>query len=128
MNAYVIFALISSIVSIAYGAFLIAHILKKPAGNARMQEIAAAIQAGATAYLNRQYRTIGIIAVILFIILWLGLGITIAVGFLLGAIFSALAGYIGMNVCVRANVRTTEAARSGLGAALDLSFKGGSVT
>jgi len=130
MNSYVIFALVSAVIAIAYGAFLAAWIIKKPAGNVRMQEIAAAIQAGASAYLNRQYRTIGIIAVILFIILWLvpGLGITVALGFVVGAVLSALAGYIGMNVSVRANVRTTEAARNGLAAALDLSFKGGSVT
>src|ERR1700752_3534221 len=114
MNPYVIFALVSSIIAIAYGAFLASSILKKPAGNARMQEIAAAIQAGAKAYLNRQYRTIAVIAVILFIILWLALGIKIALGFIVGAILSALAGFIGMNVSVRSNVRTTEAARSGL--------------
>jgi K(+)-stimulated pyrophosphate-energized sodium pump len=128
MNSYVTFAIISSVIALGYGAFLISSILKKSAGNARMQEIAAAIQAGAKAYLNRQYRTIGIIAIILFILLWISLGIVIALGFLVGAILSALAGYIGMNVSVRANVRTTEAARSGLAAALDLSFKGGSVT
>ncbi len=95
-----------------------------------MQEIAAAIQAGAKAYLNRQYRTIGIIAVILFLILGFTpiLGWKIAIGFLVGAILSAVAGYIGMNVSVRANVRTAEAARSGLAAALSLSFKGGAVT
>jgi K(+)-stimulated pyrophosphate-energized sodium pump len=128
MNSYVIFALISSVVAIAYGAFLISSILKKPAGNARMQEIAAAIQAGAKAYLNRQYKTIGIIAVILFFILGFALTWTIAIGFIIGAVLSALAGYIGMNVSVRSNVRTTEAARNGLAAALDLSFKGGAVT
>jgi K(+)-stimulated pyrophosphate-energized sodium pump len=128
MNSYVIFALISSVVAIAYGAFLISSILKKPTGNARMEEIAAAIQAGAKAYLNRQYRTIAIIAVVLFIILAVFLGKMIAIGFIVGAVLSALAGYIGMNVSVRANIRTTEAARKGLAAALDLSFKGGAVT
>ncbi len=130
MNSYVIFALVSSVVAIAYGAFLAMSILKKPAGNDRMQEIAAAIQAGAKAYLNRQYRTIAIIAVILFLILGFVpiLGWKVAIGFLVGAILSALAGYIGMNVSVRANVRTAEAARSGLAAALSLSFKGGAVT
>ncbi len=128
MNSYVIFALISSIVAIGYGAFLISSILKKPAGNARMQEIAAAIQAGAKAYLNRQYRTITIIAIILFFILGFSLTWMIAIGFIVGAVLSAVAGYIGMNVSVRANVRTTEAARNGLAAALDLSFKGGAVT
>lgn len=128
MNSYVWFALISSVIALAYGAFLIASIMKKPTGNARMQEIAGAIQAGAKAYLNRQYRTIGIIAVILFILLWLTLGFKMAIGFVVGAILSAVAGFIGMNVSVRSNVRTTEAARNGLAAALSLAFQGGSVT
>lgn len=93
-----------------------------------MQEIAAAIQAGSKAYLNRQYRTIAIIAIILFFVLWIALNFTIAIGFVVGAVLSAIAGYIGMNISVRANVRTTEAARNGLAAALSLAFKGGSVT
>ncbi|MFA6404644.1 MAG: sodium-translocating pyrophosphatase [Candidatus Paceibacterota bacterium] len=128
MNPYIWFALISSVIAIAYGAFLISSIMKKPAGNAKMQEIAKAIQDGAKAYLNRQYRTIAIIAIILFIILWWALGIEIAAGFLVGAVLSALAGFIGMNVSVRTNVRTAEAARDGLSPALSLAFKGGSVT
>lgn len=128
MNTYITFSIISSIVAIAYGIFLISSIMKKPTGDDRMREIAAAIQAGAKAYLNRQYRTIAIIAIVLFIILWLSLNITIALGFLVGAILSALAGYIGMNVSVRANIRTTEAAKKGLAGALSLAFKGGSVT
>jgi K(+)-stimulated pyrophosphate-energized sodium pump len=128
MSHYIWFALVCSVIAIAYGAWLASSIMKKPAGNDRMKEIAAAIQAGAKAYLNRQYRTIAIIAVILFIILWIFLGITIALGFILGALLSALAGFIGMNVGVRANVRTAEAARQGLAPALSLAFKGGSVT
>ena len=128
MNSYLWFALIASVIAIAYGAFLITSIMKKPTGNDRMREIAAAIQAGAKAYLNRQYRTIAVIAVILFIILWLALGIKLALGFLVGALLSALTGYIGMNVSVRTNVRTAEAARQGLAPALSLAFKGGSVT
>jgi K(+)-stimulated pyrophosphate-energized sodium pump len=128
MNPYIWFALISSVIAIVYGTFLARSILKRSAGNERMQEIAAAIQAGAKAYLNRQYRTIAIIAVILFILLWITLGFQIGIGFIVGAILSALAGYIGMNVSVRANVRTAEAARSGLGAALSLAFNGGAVT
>lgn len=128
MSTYIWFALISSVIALGYGAFLISSIMKKPTGNDAMREIAAAIQAGAKAYLNRQYRTITIIAVVLFIILWLALGIKIAIGFIVGAVLSALAGYIGMNVSVRSNIRTTEAARSGLGKALSLAFNGGAVT
>ena len=128
MNASVIFAIVCSLIAIIYGLFSARNIIKKPAGNDRMKEIASAIQAGAKAYLNRQYKTIGVIAIILFIILWLGLNITIALGFLVGAVFSALAGYIGMNVSVRANVRTAEAAREGLSKALKLAFNGGAIT
>jgi len=128
MNSSIWFALISSVVALAYGSFLIASIMKKPTGNDRMREIAAAIQAGAKAYLNRQYRTIAGIAVVLFLILGFALNWTIAIGFIVGALLSALAGFIGMNVSVRSNIRTTEAARSGLGAALSLAFRGGAVT
>jgi K(+)-stimulated pyrophosphate-energized sodium pump len=128
MNSYIWFALIASVIAIAYGAFLASSILKKPAGNDRMKEIAAAIQAGAKAYLARQYRTIAVIAVILFIVLFIFLGFKIAIGFVIGAALSALTGFIGMNVSVRTNVRTAEAARQGLAPALSLAFKGGSVT
>ena len=130
MNQFLLFAIISSVIAIAYGLFLASSILKKSAGNARMQEIAKAIQEGAKAYLNKQYKTIGIIAVILFFIIGFipKLGWTMALGFLVGAILSALAGYIGMNVSVRANVRTAEAARNGIANALSLAFQGGTVT
>ncbi len=128
MNPSVIFAIASAIVALVYGFFLIQSILKKSAGNDKMQEIASAIQQGAKAYLNRQYKTIAVIALVLFIILWPTLGITTAMGFLVGAVFSALAGYIGMNVSVRTNIRTAEAARSGLAPALKLAFNGGAVT
>ena len=128
MSTSIIFALVTSIIALAYGAYLIKSILKKSAGNDQMREIAAAIQAGAKAYLNRQYKTIAMIAAVLFIVLWLALGITIAIGFVIGAVLSALAGYIGMNVSVRTNVRTAEAARHGLAPALSLAFKGGAVT
>lgn len=130
MNTYLVFALISSVVAIVYGLVLAKSILKKSPGNERMQEIAKAIQEGASAYLNKQYKTIGMIAVVLFVVIGLvpNLGWTMAIGFLVGAIFSALAGYIGMNVSVRANVRTTEAARGGINDALSLAFKGGTVT
>jgi K(+)-stimulated pyrophosphate-energized sodium pump len=130
MNGYIWFALIASVVAIIYGLLLARTILKKSAGNARMQEIAKAIQEGAGAYLNKQYKTIAIIAVVLFLIIGFvpKLGWTMAIGFVVGAVLSGLAGYIGMNVSVRANVRTTEAARSGLANALSLAFKGGTVT
>src|ERR1035437_9328622 len=128
MNPYITFALISSAVALVYGVLLIASILKESAGNDKMKEIAAAIQAGATAYLNRQYRTIAIIAVILFLILWKALGFTTGIGFLVGAVLSAIAGYVGMNVSIDANARTAEAARHGLAPALALAFKGGSIT
>lgn len=128
MTSYIYFAIICSIISIAYGVFLAVSIMKKSAGNERMRGIASAIQAGAKAYLNRQYRTIAVIAIILFIILGFTLGWKMAVGFLVGAVLSGLAGFIGMNVSVRANVRTAEVARQGLAGALSLAFKGGAVT
>jgi K(+)-stimulated pyrophosphate-energized sodium pump len=130
MDSFLLFAVISAVVAIVYGLFLANLILKKSPGNARMQEIAKAIQEGAGAYLNKQYKTIGAIAVVLFFIIGFvpKLGWTMAFGFLVGAFFSALAGYVGMNVSVRANVRTTEAARGGINDALTLAFQGGTVT
>lgn len=115
-------------IGIIYGLILTWKVLKAPAGNAKMQEIAAAIQQGASAYLNRQYKTVGVIAVIVAIILYFALGWKTSVGFLVGAILSASAGYIGMNVSVRANVRTAESAREGLSSALGFAFRGGAVT
>ena len=128
MDTTVIIALVASVISIAYGIFLTKSILKKSSGSEKMQEIAKAIQQGSKAYLNRQYKTIAAIGVIVFILLWIFLGVTMAVGFLVGAVFSGLAGFIGMNVAVRANVRTTEAAKQGLKKALDVAVKGGTVT
>ena len=130
MNPFIIFALVSSVVAIVYGLILIKVVLSKGTGDAKMQAIAKAIQEGAKAYLNRQYKTIGIIAVVLFLIIGFVpvLGWAMAISFIFGAILSALAGYIGMNVSVRANVRTTEEAKKGLKEALSIAFKGGSVT
>jgi K(+)-stimulated pyrophosphate-energized sodium pump len=121
-------ALGAAVLAVIYGAILIAGIMKKPVGNKKMADIALAIQDGAKAYLNRQYSTVAIVAAVLFVVLLYLLGWKAAVGFLIGAALSAAAGYIGMNVSVRANVRTAEASRKGVASGLDVAFKSGTVT
>jgi K(+)-stimulated pyrophosphate-energized sodium pump len=128
MSAGLAFAIVCGLIALVYGIWAVRSVLSESAGNERMQEIAAAIQVGAKAYLNRQYMTIGAVGVVIFVILFLLFNISVAAAFLVGAVLSGGAGYIGMNVSVRANVRTAEGARKSLAKGLDIAFKSGAIT
>jgi len=128
MSLAYILVIACGVLALAYGFITSRVVLAADAGSARMQEISSAVQLGASAYLNRQYRAIAIVGVVILIILGVLLGLHVAIGYLIGAVLSGAAGYIGMNVSVRANVRTAQASRSGLRAGLDLAFKAGAVT
>ena len=121
-------ALGSALVAVIYGLLTTTWVLGKPTGSEKMQKIAAAIQEGAQAYMNRQYSTIAVVGVVLFLVVGLALDWATAVGFAIGAVFSGMAGYIGLFVSVRANVRTAEAAQEGVSPALKIAFRGGAIT
>ncbi|HEB94802.1 MAG TPA: sodium-translocating pyrophosphatase, partial [Sedimenticola thiotaurini] len=128
MTGGLVFALACALAALVYGIVSVKWILSQPEGTDRMKEISRAVQEGAQAYLNRQYTTIGMVGIVVFVALWFALGMATAAGFAIGAILSGAAGYIGMNISVRANLRTAEAANSGINAALQVAFRGGAIT
>ncbi|MBV8778763.1 MAG: sodium/proton-translocating pyrophosphatase, partial [Alphaproteobacteria bacterium] len=128
MSAAYILVIACGALALLYGLLTSRQVLAADAGTARMQEISGAVQVGASAYLNRQYRTIAMVGVLILIILTVALGWRVGLGYLIGAVLSGAAGYIGMNVSVRSNVRTAQAARAGLSAGLGIAFKAGAVT
>lgn len=128
MSTQLLFVFASGVLALLYGVWASRSVMAASAGSERMQEIAAAIQEGANAYLNRQYRTIAVVGAVVFVILSAALGIKVGIGFLIGATLSGATGFIGMNVSVRANVRTAEAARTGLAEGLSIAFRAGAVT
>src|SRR5882757_9293705 len=133
-NWTILFACGTALAGVGTGLYLTFWVMRLSPGSAQMQQIALAIQEGAKAYLNRQFRAVGVVAAVLFVLLWAAgsfsdrFGLLSAIGFLGGASASAIAGYVGMSLAVRANVRTTQAAHNGLNAALQVAFRGGAVT
>lgn len=128
MSIELMFVLACGVLALVYGVWAARWVLSADAGSERMQQIAGAIQEGANAYLNRQYRTIALVGVVIFLIIAWTLGIKVGIGYLIGALLSGAAGYIGMNISVRANLRTAEAAKNGINAALTVAFRGGAIT
>ena len=128
VETILLYTILAGILSVVYGFFTGKYILSFSPGNSKMQEIASAIQVGAKAYLNRQYKTIAIVGIVVLVIISYAFSILVGLGYLIGATLSGIAGYVGMLVSVQANVRTAEASRKGLSAGLNIGFKSGAVT